>query len=58
MMFEVMIEAVFVRLPDYRVLIDEAEAYPSISPINGWVNVPAVFTPGRRINSQDPDWIG
>jgi cytochrome P450 len=58
MMFEVMIEAVFDRLPDYRVEIDQAEPYPSISPINGWVNIPARFTPGARINPRDPDWMG
>ena len=31
---EVMIEAVFDRLPGYKVRIDEAEPYPTISPIN------------------------
>jgi cytochrome P450 len=57
MMFEVMIETVFDRLPDYRVLIDEAQPYPSISPINGWIKVPASFTPGSRRSPRDPDWI-
>ena len=57
MMFEVMIETVFDRLPDYKVQIGEAEPYPSISPINGWVKIPARFTPGPRLTPRDPAWM-
>jgi cytochrome P450 len=57
MMFEVMIEAVFDRLPNYEVLIDQAQPYPTVSPINGWVNIPATFTPGLRKSAADPAWM-
>lgn len=46
MMFETMMNALLDRIPDYEVLIDEAERYPSISPINGWIKVPISFRPG------------
>jgi cytochrome P450 len=41
------------RMPDFRVLKDEAEQYKTIGVVNGWVSMPAVFTPGRREN-RDP----
>ena len=50
MMFEVMIREVLARMPDYVVDMAACEPYGSISSVNGWVNVPARFTPGARIS--------
>lgn len=46
MMFDVMMNAIFGRIPDFQVLEEEAQRYPSIGNVNGWVNMPATFTPG------------
>lgn len=49
LMFTSMIKEVLSRMPDYR--IDDAEAlpYPAVSNVNGWINMPATFTPGPRL---------
>jgi len=49
MFFETMFNEVMARLPDY--VVDEARAtrYPDISTKNGWITIPASFTPGPRI---------
>ncbi len=56
-MFDVMMNAVLDRIPDYVVNEDEAMLYPSISPINGWVNIPASFTPGPKSGIAEPNWL-
>jgi hypothetical protein len=40
------LEEVLRRLPDYR--IDGGRQYPSIGVINGWISLPATFSPNRR----------
>lgn len=57
MMFDVMIEAILDRIPDYEVLLDGAALYPSVSPVNGWVNIPIRFTPGKRSGLPEPEWL-
>jgi hypothetical protein len=57
MMFDAMMTAVLDRLPDYAVIEAEAAPYPSISPINGWVNIPLTFPPGPRSGLTEPDWL-
>jgi cytochrome P450 len=57
MMFEVMIEEILDRIPDYEVLIEGAHPYPSISPVNGWVDIPIRFTPGKRSGTPVPEWL-
>jgi cytochrome P450 len=47
MMFETMMNVLLDRIPDYQVIEEKARRYPSISPVNGWVNVPIRFAPGR-----------
>jgi cytochrome P450 len=47
-----MVSRVLARMPDYTIDHEAAERYPSIGIINGWINVPATFTPGKRL-SQD-----
>jgi cytochrome P450 len=49
MMFQVMIEEVLDRLPDYKIDRDLAEHYPSICSVNGWAKLPASFTPGTKV---------
>jgi cytochrome P450 len=56
MMFDAMMTAVLDRLPDYAIE-EGAKLYPSISPINGWVNIPMTFPPGPRSGLVEPDWL-
>ncbi len=51
MMFETMIREVLTRMPDYQ--IDEAllKGYPSIGVVNGWISIPATFTPGPKVGA-------
>jgi cytochrome P450 len=51
MMFETMIREVLARMPDYQVLHGGGRSYPSVGVINGWISIPAVFTPGPRVNA-------
>lgn len=37
------------RLPDYRIQRDQVVAYPTIPLVNGYIAMPATFTPGRRL---------
>lgn len=48
-MFDEMIGQVLSRIPDYHIDIDRALRYRSIGTINGWMNMPATFTPGVRL---------
>ena len=57
MMFEVMMTEILDRLPDYEVIDAGAKLYPSISPVNGWVNIPIRFTPGPRSGVPEPGWL-
>ena len=46
--FEEMVKAVLERIPDYQVHVHNARSYPNIGTINGWINMPATFTPGTK----------
>jgi len=46
-----MVSRVLARMPDYRIEHEAAERYPSIGIINGWITVPAPFTPGEGLSS-------
>ena len=46
-----------VRIADHVVNEEEEMPCPSISPINGWVNIPASFTPGPRSGIPEPSWL-
>jgi len=50
-MFEEMVTQVFARIPDYKIDISKAQRYTSVGTINGWVNMPATFTPGPKIGT-------
>ena len=56
MMFDVMLGTLLDRIPDYE-LLEGAALYPSVSPINGWVNIPIRFTPGQRSGDPVPAWM-
>ena len=56
-MFDVMLETIFDRIPDFAVLEAEAQRYPTVSPINGWITMPIRFTPGTRLAPQDAEWL-
>lgn len=46
-----MVSRVLARMADYQVNHNAAVRYPSIGIINGWVTVPATFTPGERLSN-------
>jgi cytochrome P450 len=43
----VLLEQVLARMPDYRIDVDAVRAYPKIPLVNGFIAVPATFTPGE-----------
>lgn len=47
---EIMLERVLSRLPDYR-LLDGVERYHTAGVQNGYIRVPAAFTPGPKVGS-------
>ena len=48
MMFQEMIGEVLRRLPDYTLVEEGLRPYPSIGGVNGWIRIPARFTPGNK----------
>jgi cytochrome P450 len=52
MMWSVMVTEVLARMPDYRVIEDGMVSYPSIASVNGWINIPATFTPGPKVGAR------
>lgn len=52
LMFEVMVTEVLTRMPDYHVIKDRAVSYPSIASVNGWIHIPATFTPGPKVGAR------
>ncbi len=55
MMFECMVREVLNRMPDYEVNHEAAERYQSVGVVNGWISIPATFTPGRKIGASTMD---
>ena len=51
LMFQVMVTEMLNRLPDYRVIEEDCVPYPSVSKVNGWITIPAVFTPGKKVGA-------
>jgi cytochrome P450 len=46
-----MLGQVLERIPDYRIIESEAVKYPTIGVVNGWVSMPATFTPSHRVTT-------
>lgn len=44
-----LLEEVLRRMPDYRIDVDAVVPYPSIPLVNGYIAMPATFTPGERV---------
>ena len=51
MMFQEMMTAVLSRMPDYHVIEKALVRYPSIAKANGWIHIPASFTPGPKVGA-------
>jgi cytochrome P450 len=51
MMWQVMIAEVLERLPDYELVEEGLRPYPSIGGVNGWINIPARFTRGKKVGA-------
>lgn len=45
----VLLQEVLTRMPDYKIDLDGVDAYPTIPLVNGYVSMPASFTPGGRV---------
>lgn len=43
------LEQVLTRLPDYRIVERDVVRMPTVGVLNGYFNLPAEFTPGRRV---------
>jgi cytochrome P450 len=48
--FQVILTQVLQRMPDYRIHMAKAKPYPSLATVNGWIGLPAMFTPGARLS--------
>jgi cytochrome P450 len=46
--FQTMLGELLRRIPDFSVVADEAERYPKVAFVNGFVKLPVTFTPGSR----------
>lgn len=53
MEFRILLETVLRRMPDFEIEPGEAVKYPSVGTTNGFVTLPARFTPGARIGVTD-----
>jgi len=51
MMFEAMLTEVLARMPDYKVIEDRILPYHSVAGVNGWIHMPATFTPGKKVGA-------
>ena len=45
---EIILQQVLERMPDYRIDEQQTFQYPNIGVVNGWVQMPATFSPGQR----------
>jgi cytochrome P450 len=52
--FAVVLEEVLKRMPDYRIDRERTRRYESIGIVNGYVNMPATFTPAERVGEALP----
>ena len=52
MMFDSMMREVLTRIPDYKVVEDKILPYTSVAKVNGWIHIPATFTPGKKVGAK------
>ena len=48
---EIILQQVLERMPDYRIDEQHTYQYPNIGVVNGWVQMPAIFTPGPQLGA-------
>ena len=53
MMFETMIKEILTRIPDYDIDESKLASYPSLGVINGWISIPATFTPSVKVGAPE-----
>ena len=51
MMYETMVTEVLARIPDYAIVEADIQPYETVARVNGWVRIPATFTPGARVGA-------
>jgi cytochrome P450 len=51
MMFQTMVSEVLTRLPDFQVSEEGLQPYTSVGNVNGWIHIPATFTPGPKLGA-------
>lgn len=51
MMWEEMVDQVLTRMPDYRIVEAAIEPYHTVAKVNGWIHIPATFTPGKKVGA-------
>jgi cytochrome P450 len=49
---ELILSEVLTRMPDFSIDEQRSRQYPNLGIVNGWVTMPATFTPGRRLSTQ------
>jgi cytochrome P450 len=49
MAFQEMMSGVLSRMPDYRLVEEGLRRYKSVGFVNGWIHIPAEFSPGPRL---------
>ena len=42
---------VLARIPDYRIVEANILPYETVARVNGWVRLPATFTPGVKVGA-------
>jgi cytochrome P450 len=47
--FQTVLRNVLRRMPDYRIDREQARQFPILAVANGWIQMPATFTPGPRL---------
>lgn len=52
--FEIVISTILRRMPDFRIDAERARKYDNIGLVDGWVTLPASFTPGPRVGAIVP----
>jgi cytochrome P450 len=56
-MFQTMLREVLRRMPDYEVDRDRAQRFPERGMVNGWITMPATFSPGERAPCVEADYL-
>jgi cytochrome P450 len=52
---EEMLTVIAERLPDLHIEDEQVQRYPNISGVDGFISLPATFTPGARVATEHPD---